>query len=180
MSKLDGYDFNEPLPKDLPKNPNLTVVEGFKPLDLNKIADPNEEIDLVNDKWLGENITDDMIKALKPKLWWVIVKQVGIRDAITFKSGHKLILTDQAIEDQQWLVGMCVVVKVGPAVYKGRKYEEYGLTPEDGPQPGDVYHFSARNPKRYKVDGETFIEVPDDALTTEFNREQLHLIDFSK
>lgn len=159
---------------------DIAAAKDFKPLDLSQIQTPHDEIDLVKDKWLGERVTEEMIDALRPQLWWVIVKQVGIKKEIVFKNGQKLILTDQSVDEQQWAVGMCVVVKCGPAVYRGPKFEQIGLTPEDGPQPGKVYHFSARNPKRYKVDGETFIEVPDDALTTEFNREQLHLVDFSK
>jgi len=161
-------EFIEPHPKDLPRM-------GMK-LDLAKIKDPNEEIDLVNDLWLGEDVTQDMIDAVEPKLWHVIVKQIGVQE----KSSGGIIYTQQTIADQEWMIGMCVVVKLGPAVYQGPKFKELGLTPADGPQIGEVYRFAARQPTRYKLYGETFIEVADDALTAKFNREHLAGVSFNR
>jgi co-chaperonin GroES (HSP10) len=75
-----------------------------------------------------------------------------------------IILTDQTIADQHWTHGMAEVVAVGPSVYRGKKFEDMGLTPEDGPKVGDIVFFESRAPRRFKFNGELLLMVPDDAI----------------
>lgn len=127
--------------------------------------------------WLGEDVPP-LAHIPNPKLWRVVVKQVGIKKKIKTASGFELELPDQVVSDQEWTHGMCVVVKVGPAVYRGKKFEDIGVTPEDGPQVGQIYSFEARQPKRFKIDGVQLIELADDALTMQFDKEHLHRVSF--
>lgn len=175
---MTDNSFVEPHPMDLPK---LKIADTTGPaaplsLDLGRIKTPNDVIDTENDLWLGENVTQDMLDAVEPKLWYVVVKQVGIRE----RSAGGILYTDQTVADMEWTMGLCVVCKLGPAVYTGPKFQDLGLTPADGPQVGDVYRFQARNPTRYRLYGETFIEVADDALTSKFNRKHLHEVSFNR
>lgn len=160
-----AHTFIEPLPMHLPKK-NAEIV----------VKTPHDVIDPVNDPWIGEHVTEEMLEAVDPKLWYVVVKQIGI----TEKTKGGILLTDQTVADMEWTMGLCIVCKLGPAVYKGPKFQDLGLTPADGPQVGEVYRFQARNPTRYRLYGETFIEVADDALTSRFSREHLHEVSFSR
>lgn len=127
--------------------------------------------------WLGEDVPP-LAHIPDPKLWRVVVKQIGIKKKIVTASGHEFLMPDQVVADQEWTHGMCIVVKVGPAVYRGKKFEDLGLTPEDGPQVGHIYSFEARQPKRFKVDGVQLIELADDALSMQFHKDHLHRVSF--
>lgn len=151
----------------------LTDSFTFRPEDA---APPTEaagvaDVDM-DDLWLGETMPD-LEKIPEPQLWNVVVKQIAIKRKV-----GSILLPDQTISDQEWTHGMCLVVKTGPAVYRGRKFEDIGITPEMGPKPGDVYKFRARHPERIKIDGETFIELPDDALSMKFDRRFLSSVSF--
>lgn len=131
-------------------------------------------IDLIDDPWMGEDIPEAALKGLKVKLWHCVVKQIGIRR----KSKGGLILPDQTVADQEWTHGLCMVVKAGPACYRGKKFEDLGIEPEDAPKPGELYLFTARSPERIKVADETFILVPDDALKVRVDRKYINDISF--
>lgn len=146
--------------------PNLRVVDGPASA-IKGLA----TIDMIDDEWLGEKVPIDAIP--DPQLWNVVVKQIAIKKRV-----GNILLPDQTISDQEWTHGLCMVIKVGPAVYRGKKFEDMEITPEMAPKPGDIYKFKARTPERFQVDGETFIEVADDALTLKVDRKAIDRIAF--
>jgi hypothetical protein len=116
--------------------------------------------DQLQDLYMGEPIADKVDALPMPERFNLIVAQVAIK-----KKVGSLILADQTIQDQQWTHGLVVVVKVGPSVFKGKRFEDMGLSSDDAPQVGDM-----------------FFEVPDDAILARWTREQrqhLHRIGFS-
>jgi co-chaperonin GroES (HSP10) len=125
-----------------------------------------------DDKWLGENI--DPAKIPVPERFQLAVKQVGLRK----QSAGGILLPDQVVDNQKWLQGVGVVVAKGPAVYRGKKFEDMGLHPNDAPKVGDLVMFEARAPRRAEVDGETILYIPDDAAFARPTRDQLKYLDF--
>jgi hypothetical protein len=133
--------------------------------------------DQLQDLYMGEPIADKVDALPMPERFNLIVAQVAIK-----KKVGSLILADQTIQDQQWTHGLVVVVKVGPSVFKGKRFEDMGLSPDDAPQVGDILWVSSKTPNRFTVDRYTFFEVPDDAILARWTREQrqhLHRIGFS-
>lgn len=89
-----------------------------------------------------------------------------------------IFIPDGAIEAQMWINGLGKVCALGPGVYKGRRYEEMGLSPEDAPKIGDIVIYNAKSPNRITVDGRTLIYVADDATTASVDPALAHLIKF--
>ena len=89
-----------------------------------------------------------------------------------------IFIPDSAIEAQMWVNGLGKVCAVGPGVYRGRRFEEMGLTPEDGPKVGDIVVYNSKSPNRLTVDGRTIIFVADDAITSRVDPALAHLIKF--
>jgi len=136
------------------------------------LLSPGTSLDL-EDKWLGEEVPDlELIP--RPARFHMTVKQLHVRKKI-----GSILMPDQVVDAQGWTHGMGIVLKLGKAVYRGRKYEDMGLTPEDdGPQVGDVILFQARTaPVRYKVQGIEVLVIPDDAYhsTCDDRRQVEHL-----
>mgnify|MGYP001179290597 CR=1 FL=1 len=111
---------------------------------------------IYNDYW--DKPVPDLAAIPDPERYYMIVRQVGKKRKI-----GSIILSEQTVADQDWTHGAAVVVKLGPSVYRGRKYEDMGLTPADAPQPGTLVMFEARSPKRIKIDGELYLIIADDA-----------------
>lgn len=126
----------------------------------------------LTDKFLGEKIPLEAI--IEPDRFYVVVKQVAIKQKI-----GSILMPTSAVDAQSWTHGMALVIKVGPSVYRGRKFEDVGLTPDDGPKVGDVIYFEARTPRRLKVDGEEYLLIPDDAIMGRFSREHLARTSFT-
>lgn len=133
------------------------------------IAEPETDI---SDVWLGEKIPLEAIP--DPDRFNLVIKQVTIKTKI-----KSILLAPSTIDAQSWTHGMAVVVKRGPSVYRGKKFEDMGLSPEDGPKVGDVIYYESRAPRRFKVDGEEFLVIPDDAVIARFNRDHLSRIGFT-
>lgn len=130
-------------------------------------------IDLIDDPWMGEDIPEAVLKGLHLELWHCLVKQIGIK-----RKKGSILLPDQVVHDQEWTHGLCMVVHAGPAAYRGKKFEDLGIKPEDAPKPGELYLFTARSPERIKVNDQTFILVPDDALKVRVERQYINDISF--
>lgn len=110
-----------------------------------------------------------------PQRWYMIVRQIGKKRKV-----GSIILTEQAVDDQDWTHGAAVVIKTGPSVYRGRKYEEIGLAPSDAPQPGEIVLFEARAPRRIWIDGEVYLIIADDAVHSTVDLESLKHVSFTK
>ena len=126
----------------------------------------------LDDLFLGEKVPFEALP--EPQRYYVLLKQVNIRKMI-----GSIEIPDTVLADQQWHHGMGLVVKVGPSSYRGAKFEDVGLKPEDGPQPGDVYWFQARAPMRLYVDDELYMLLSDDGLLAKFDRHQLNRVRFT-
>lgn len=125
-----------------------------------------------DDIWLGETVPVEAIP--NPDRFNLVIKQVEIKKKI-----GAIIIPGQVVDTQSYTHGMAVVVKAGPSVYRGKKFEDMGLTPEDGPKVGDVVFYESRAPRRFKVDGEEFLVIPDDAVIARFDRAHLNRIGFN-
>jgi len=108
-----------------------------------------------------------------PHRYLVLVMPVMVRSKI-----GSVWLPDQAIDDQLWINGLGKVCAVGPGVYKGRRFADIGLTPEDAPKIGDVVIYNAKSPNRLTVDGRTLLFVNDDSLYGTVDPASAHLITF--
>ena len=126
----------------------------------------------VTDMWLGEKVPLEAIP--DPDRFNLIIKQVEIK-----KMFGSIIAPTAVVDGQSWTHGMAIVVKCGPSVYRGRKFEDMGLGPDDGPKVHDVIFYESRAPKRFKVDGEEFLIIADDAVLARFDRKHLNRIGFS-
>lgn len=89
-----------------------------------------------------------------------------------------IFIPDSAIEAQMWANGLGKVCAVGPGVYKGRRFEEMALTPDDAPKVGDIVVYNSKSPNRLTVDGRTIILVSDDAISARVDPALAHLIKF--
>lgn len=125
-----------------------------------------------SDLWLGEKVPLEAIP--EPDRFNLVIKQVEIK-----KKFGSILAPSSTIDAQSWTHGMAVVVKRGPSVYRGKKFEDMGLSPEDGPKVGDVIYYESRAPRRFKVDGEEFLVIPDDAVIARFHRDHLSRIGFT-
>lgn len=126
-----------------------------------------------NDPWHGasvpplENIPD-------PDLWYMTVRQLGIKEKI-----GSIYVPDSVKDSQGWTQGMAVVVKVGPCCFKGRKYEDLGVTPEMAPKAGDIILFKASSvPTRYRVNDVELMIIPDDAFHSRATPDQCAHLSF--
>ncbi len=128
----------------------------------------------LNDPWFGETVAEEAALP-EPGKWYCIVKQIGIKRKV-----GSIIIPDSVQSDQQWSHGLCLVVRVGPAVYRGSKFRDMELDADKhGPKVGDIWTFQARQVRyRVKIDGEDYIEMPDDALVSRINPHELHRYSF--
>ena len=110
-------------------------------------------------------LTDEQVDALvaeqlAPHRFYLLVKQYGVKKQI-----GSIFVPESAVDAQEWTHGLGVVLRVGPSVYRGRRFEEINLGPDDGPKAGDIVMFEARQPKRFRFHGHTYFLLPDDACT---------------
>lgn len=111
----------------------------------------------------------------EPARYYIILRQLGIKEKI-----GSLYLPDSAKDAQSWTHGLGIVLKVGPAAFKGRKFEDMGLTHEQAPKHGDIVQFQARGvPTRFKVQDIELLAIPDDAYYATVSPEQVPFISFA-
>ncbi len=147
------------IPTHVARAAEAAAAKGQKGLDL-------------DDLFLGETVP---LEALPdPERFYVLLKQVNLRKKI-----GSIEIPDTVLADQQWSHGMGLVVKTGPSVYRGTKFTDVGLMPEDGPKPGDLYWFQARAPMRLYIDSELYMLLSDDGLLAKFNRHELDRVRFT-
>lgn len=103
----------------------------------------------------------------------IIVAPIGVRKKI-----GSILLPDKAVDDQKWYHGLGQVKWVGEAVYKGRRFEDMGLTPDDGLKVGDLVYYNARSPARFKVDGKLYVILTDDSISMVFDRDGIDRLNF--
>lgn len=108
-----------------------------------------------------------------PARFLIALMPVSVKDKI-----GNVWLPDTAIEQQMWINGIGKVCALGPGVFKGRRFEDMGLTPEDAPKVGDLVIYNAKTPNRFKVDGVTLILVADDGYHMTVDPEHAHRITF--
>ena len=108
-----------------------------------------------------------------PHRYLVLVMPVMVRSKI-----GNIFLPDQAVDDQLWINGLGKICAVGPGVYKGRRYEEMGLSPDDAPKIGDIVIYNAKSPNRITVGGRKLLFVNDDGLFGTVEPENAHLVQF--
>lgn len=117
----------------------------------------------------------DLRHVPEPARYYLIIRQLGIKEKI-----GSVLLPDSAKDAQSYTHGVGVVLKVGPAAFKGRKFEDMGLTNEQGPKPGDVVQFQARGvPTRFKVQDIELLAIPDDAYYATVLPEQVPYVSFA-
>ena len=111
----------------------------------------------------------------EPARFNIVIRQLGVREKI-----GSIHLPDSAKDAQSWTHGLGVVLKVGKSAYRGRKYEDLGLTSEDAPKVGDIIQFQARGvPTRFRVQGIEVMVIPDDAYYAKVLPEQVPYISFA-
>jgi hypothetical protein len=108
-----------------------------------------------------------------PERFNLIVKPVGVK-----KKVGSIILADQTVDAQQWTHGTAVVCKVGPSVFRGQRFKDMGLGPEDGPKVGDLVYIMPRNPNRFEVDGELYMLIADDGIYARLDPAHAHRITY--
>jgi hypothetical protein len=108
-----------------------------------------------------------------PERFNLIVKPVGIKRKV-----GSIILADQTVDAQQWTHGTAVVCKVGPSVFRGQRFKDMGLGPEDGPKVGDLVYIMPRNPNRFEVDGELYMLIADDGIFARLDPKHAHRITY--
>lgn len=106
--------------------------------------------------------------------FYMLVKPVGIKK----KTKGGIILADTTVADQEWTHGIVQVCMLGPSFYKGKRFEDQGLTPEHGPQVGQLVYIQPRTPIRFKIKGELFIAIADDGPVLTFNPDNIENISF--
>lgn len=148
--KIDGQDYVVGLPAQPPK-PRKPVT----PYDPESIQLALEHI-------------EDMHR------FYMLVKPVGIKK----KTKGGIILADTTVADQEWTHGIVQVCMLGPSFYKGKRFEDQGLTPEHGPQVGQLVYIQPRTPIRFKIKGELFIAIADDGPVLTFNPDKIENISF--
>lgn len=128
--------------------------------------------------WLGEAVPLDLMAKLQAMnaihRFNLLVKRIDIKRKI-----NGIHLPDSVVSDMQWLQGLGVVCVVGPAVYRGAKFEDVGLTPDMAPKVGDAIWFNARVPLKVKIDGVEYLAMPDDAILMTIPRDELHRFSFN-
>jgi hypothetical protein len=123
----------------------------------------------------GETVpVEDLIP--NPARYFMMVRQIGIREKI-----GSLYLPDSAKDAQSYTHGLAIVLKLGPAAYKGRKFEDMGLDPEvHAPKIGDIVQFQARGvPARYRVCDIDLIALPDDSYYGTVEPHQVPFVSFA-
>lgn len=111
----------------------------------------------------------------EPARYFLVIRQVGIKDKI-----GSILMPDSAKDAQSYTHGLGIVLKVGPAAFKGRKFEDMGLTPEHAPKVGDIVQFQARGvPTRFKVLDIELMCIPDDAYYATVLPDQVPYISFA-
>lgn len=145
-------------------------VTGLVAAKAGDVVQPNDAT--LDDLFLGEKVPLEAI--IEPDRWNIVIKQIGIK-----KKVGSIYIPLEAQDAQSYTHGMAVVVKVGPSVYRGRKFEELNLTPDDGPKPGNIVYFEARMPRRLKIDGEEYLIIPDDAVIGRFDRKHINRVSFT-
>jgi hypothetical protein len=122
-----------------------------------------------------EDMDDPMpdLAGIEVETTQILLKPVGIK-----RRKGAIIFSDQTIDDQYWTHGLGRVAKLGPSVYRGKRFADLGLSPEDAPPVGAVVNYNARTPRRVKIDGEVFIIVNDDAIGLRIDPAQAHRITF--
>jgi hypothetical protein len=129
----------------------------------------------LDDLWMGEPIAHLLEAVPTPDRFYMLVTQVKIREKV-----GSIILPGTAVKDQDWTHGLGIVVKVGPAVYKGRRFADIGLDESDGFTPGDLVLFNAgASPNRIYVDDRLFLMITDDSVRARPKREHAHRIKFT-
>jgi hypothetical protein len=108
-----------------------------------------------------------------PERFNLIVRPVGIK-----KMMGSIILPDQVVDAQQWTHGTALVCKVGPSVFRGQRFKDMGLGPEDGPKVGDLVYVMPRNPNRFEVDGELYMLIADDGIFARLDPKHAHRITY--
>jgi co-chaperonin GroES (HSP10) len=108
-----------------------------------------------------------------PHRYLVLVMPVMVKSKI-----GSIFLPDQAVDDQLWINGLGKVCAVGPGVYKGRRFEEMGLSPDDAPKIGDIVIYNAKSPNRITVAGRKLLFVNDDGLFGTVKPDDAHLVQF--
>jgi hypothetical protein len=125
------------------------------------------------DRFHGATVPN-LDKVPDPERWNLCIRQLGIKEKI-----GSLYIPDSVKDAQSYTHGMGVVLKVGKCVYRGRKYEDLGLTPEDGPQVGDIICFRAHTaPTRLKVQDIEVMYIPDDAFYARATPDMVDSISF--
>lgn len=111
-----------------------------------------------------------------PARYFLVIRQVGIKEKI-----GSLYIPESAKDAQSYTHGLGVVLKVGPAAFKGRKFEDMGLDPAvHAPKVGDIVQFQARGvPARFKVCDIDLISIPDDAYYATVEPHQVPFISFA-
>lgn len=144
-----------------------------KPVKLPLVPVAGDPFAKFNDYW--EVPVPPLNKLPRPKRWYMLVRQIGQKRKV-----RGLLLPQQMVDDQDWTHGAAVVIKLGPSVYRGRKYEELGLTPEDAPKVGEIVYFEARSPRRIWHKGQCYLIIADDATHSDDDLENLDDISFTK
>lgn len=121
---------------------------------------------------LDEPLPD--LEGIEVETTQILLRPVGIKRRV-----GAIILADQTVDDQYWTHGLGRVAKLGPSVYRGKRFADLGLSPEDAPAIGTVVNYNARTPRRIKIDGEVFIIVNDDAIGLRIDPKQAHRVSFT-
>lgn len=122
----------------------------------------------------GETVPVDELLP-KPARYFLIVKQVGVKEKI-----GSIYMPDSAKDAQSYTHGLAIVLRMGPATFKGRKFEDMGLGADEAPKVGDIVQFQARSvPAKFRVCDIDLMAIPDDSYYATVEPHQIPFISFA-
>lgn len=130
----------------------------------------------LRDRWLGEDVAPDWLLArVKLERYQILVRQLGIKKRI-----GTIIVPDSVVDSQRWTHGLVMVIKLGPGVYAGKRFEDMGLSRDDAPKPGDVWAIESRISASRRCDllGSEYFILPDDCGFMRIERDAAHLVTY--
>lgn len=97
------------------------------------------------------------------------------------KTAGGIYLSDQTLDDMEWIQGIGRVVLVSPCAYKGVRWRDMEFDPETmGVKLGDLCRFNARTPERFWFDNFLILSINDDAIRGPIKPQNAHRYRFER
>lgn len=97
------------------------------------------------------------------------------------KTAGGILLSDQTLDDMEWIQGIGRVVLAGPCVYRGVRWRDMDFDPVTmGVKVGDLCRFNAKTPERFWFDNYLIISINDDAIRGPISPKNVHRYRFER